>query len=105
MDRLAQIDKDELIRQLRADFEKTITEVAQAVNAAADGHLIDGSEERCRDALGEFRRRAYEKAVQMRVETTETDPAFSPGGSGASRQSQPQHSKQLRPGAGASASL
>jgi|SRR5579863_1965589 len=105
MDRLAKIDKDELIRQMRADFEKTMTEVAQAVNDAADGHLIDGSEVQCRDVLGEFRRKAYEKAVQMRVESTEADPSFSPGGSRASRSSPSQHSKRLRAGAGDSASL
>ena len=80
MDRLAQIDRDALVRRMREEFERTMRAVADAVNAAADGHLIDGSEERCRDALGEFRRLAYEAAVQMRVEATEADPAFSPGG-------------------------
>ena len=83
MDRLAQIDRDALARRLREDFERTMREVADAVNAAPDGHLIDGSEERCRDALGEFRRLAYEAAVQMRVEATEADPAFPPGGPAA----------------------
>ena len=78
MDRLAQIDRDALVRRMREEFERTMRAVADAVNAAADGHLIDGSEERCRDALGEFRRLAYEAAVQMRVEATEADPAFSP---------------------------
>jgi hypothetical protein len=78
MDRLAKLDKEELILRMRAEFEKTMAEVAQAVNAAADGHLIDGSEERCRDVLGEFRRLSYETAVQMRVEATESDPSFSP---------------------------
>ena len=80
MDRLAKIEKAELVRRMRAEFEKTMAEVTEAVNAAPDGHLIDGSEERARDALGEFRRRAYETAVQMRVEATETSVAFSPWG-------------------------
>jgi hypothetical protein len=83
MDRLAKIDKEELVRRMRAEFEKTMAEVTAAVNDAADGHLIDGSEERCRDVLGEFRRLAYETAVQMRVEATETDPSFSPSGPAA----------------------
>ena len=83
MDRLAKVSKDELIGRMRAEFEKTMAEVTAAVNDAADGHLIDGSEERCRDVLGEFRRLAYETAVQMRVESTEADPSFSPGGAGA----------------------
>jgi hypothetical protein len=83
MDGLAKISKEELIRRMRAEFEKTMAEVTAAVNDAPDGHLIDGSEERCRDVLGEFRRQAYETAVQMRVEATEGDPSFSPCGSAA----------------------
>jgi len=73
------MDRDELVRRMRADFERTMLEVADAVNAAPDGHLIDGSEEQVRDALGDFRRRAFETAAQMRVEATEASAAFSPG--------------------------
>lgn len=83
MDGLAKIDRDGLIRRMREDFEKTMREVADAVNAAPDGHLIDGSEERCRDALMEFQRRSFEAAAQMRVEATEAWAAFSPGAAGA----------------------
>ena len=64
MDRLSKIGRDDLIARMRAKFEQTMAEVAQAVNDAADGHLIDGSEEQCRDVLGEFRRAAYETAVR-----------------------------------------
>jgi hypothetical protein len=101
MDRLARLDKDELVRRMRAAFERTMSEVAAAVNDAPDGRLIDGSEERCRDALGEFRRLAYEAAVQMRVEATEADPAFSPGGGGpgAARPGEPDDADGLRAGA------
>ncbi len=79
MDGLAKLNREELVRRMRADFERTLGEVADAVNAAPDGHLIDGSEEQVRDLLGEFRRRALETAVQMRVEATEASPDFSPG--------------------------
>jgi hypothetical protein len=79
MDGLAKIEADELIRRMREDFERTMAEVASAVNDAPDGHLIDGSEERVRDVLGEFRRRSFEQAAQMRIEATETSVAFSPG--------------------------
>jgi hypothetical protein len=82
MDGLGKLDREALIRRMRADFEKTLGEVADAVNAAPDGHLIDGSEEQVRDLLGEFRRRAMETAVQMRVEATEASPDFSPGEAG-----------------------
>lgn len=107
MDGLAQIEKDELVRRMRAEFEKTMAEVAEAVNEAADGHLIDGSEERARDALGEFRRRAYQTAVQMRVEATEASVAFSPGEGGvaASRGGGSDGADVQRSGGGASAAL
>ena len=105
MDRLAKIGKDELIRRMRTDFEKVMAEVAQAVNDAPDGHLIDGSEECCRDALGEFRRQAYETAVQMRVEATEADPSFSPSGASSPRGGGADGAELLRTGGTASASV
>lgn len=79
MDRLSKLDRDELVRRMREDFERTMLQVADAVNDAPDGHLIDGSEEQVRDLLGDFRRRTFETAAQMRVEATEVSPAFSPG--------------------------
>jgi len=79
MDGLAKMEREELVRRMREDFENTMRQVADAVNDAPDGHLIDGSEERVRDLLGEFRRRAFEAAAQMRVEATEASAAFSPG--------------------------
>jgi hypothetical protein len=107
MDRLAKISKEELIRRMRGEFEKTMSEVTASVNDAPDGHLIDASEERCRDVLGEFRRIAYETAVQMRVEATEADPSFSPCGSAAdaSRPGEPDGAELLRGGAGSPAAL
>ncbi|HXE53311.1 MAG TPA: hypothetical protein VN541_09865 [Tepidisphaeraceae bacterium] len=83
MDGLAKFDPDELVRRMREDFEKTMREVADAVNAAPAGHLIDGSEERVRDLLGDFRRRSFQAAAQMRIEATEASAAFSPGGAGS----------------------
>ena len=107
MDRLARITKEQLIAQMRAEFERTMAQVTEAVNDAKDGHLIDDSEERCRDVLGEFRRRAYERALQLRVEATEADPSFSPSSSaaGASRAGQPHGAELLRSGPDPSPSL
>ena len=105
MERLAKIEKEELVRRMRAEFERTMQEVTEAVNAAPDGHLIDGSEERARDALGEFRRRAYETALQMRVEATETSVAFPPSGSGPSRGGGSDGSDVQRSGGSASSPL
>jgi len=103
MDGLAKIDRDELVRRMREDFERTMREVADAVNDAPDGHLIDGSEERVRDLLGEFRRRSFQAAAQMRVEATEASAAFSPGGAGAGqpRPGRPLDAQLQRPGGAA----
>src|ERR1700734_3455176 len=79
MDGLTKIDREELVRRMREDFEKTMREVADAVNDAPAGHLIDGSEERVRELLGDFRRRSFQTAAQMRVEATEASADFSPG--------------------------
>ena len=83
MEGLPKIDRDELVRRMRADFEQTLREVADAVNDAPDGHLIDGSEQRVRDLLGAFRRRSFQTAAQMRVEAAEASADFSPGEAGA----------------------
>jgi hypothetical protein len=93
-----QVSKDELIRRMRAKFEETMARVTAAVNAAPDGHWIDGSEEACRDVLGEFRQAAYEAALQMRIEATEKSVAFSPGARGQPRAGQPDGAQRLRAG-------
>ncbi len=54
-DRLVKIDKEEFIKQMQVDFAATMKAVAGAANAAPDGRLINGSEEACREALGQFR--------------------------------------------------
>jgi hypothetical protein len=99
MDRHMPIEADELIRRMRLDFEKTMREVAQAVNDAPDGHWIDGSEEQVRDVLGEFRRKAYEQAVRMKVESVEASADFPPskGVARASRRGGPLGGDGQRP--------
>ena len=78
MDRLPALSAEELIERTRVQFEQLMREVAGAVNAAPEGHVISRSEEPVRDLLGEFRRKVFETAIQMRVEAAEA--AFSPGG-------------------------
>jgi hypothetical protein len=89
---------------MREDFERTMLQVADAVNDAPDGHLIDASEEQVRDLLGDFRQRAFQTAAQMRVEATEGSPAFSPGEhrAGLSRGGQTLNAQLQRPGGTAS---
>jgi len=70
------ISKEQLKQALSGDFERLLDEVVEAVNRAKAGHIIDDSEEPVRDAAGEFRRRLFEKALELRSQGE----AFSPGG-------------------------
>jgi hypothetical protein len=92
---------------MREDFERTMRQVADAVNEAPDGHLIDGSEERVRELFAEFRQRTFQRAAQMRVEATEASAAFSPGKepAGPSRSGGAVDAQLQRPGGVAPASL
>ena len=78
MDRLAEMSPAAYVEAMRAEFERVMSQVAEAVNQAPEGQVINGSEEKVRDLLGQFRAKAYETAVQMRVDATEA--AFFPGG-------------------------
>jgi hypothetical protein len=73
---LPKLDRGAYLAQMRAEFERTLQEVADAVDGAAAGRVIRDSEERARDALDRFRRVAYEKAIQMKVDAAEA--AFPP---------------------------
>lgn len=88
MDRLPKLDVDAYVAAMRVEFESAMRQLAEAVNNAPTGHVIDASEEKVRDVMTEFRARAYERAVQMRIDAAEA--AFSPGrggdGKGVARQ-------------------
>lgn len=71
-----QLSRDEYIRQMRREIEETLGRVADAVNEAPPGHVISASEEKVRDLFAGLRRKAYETAVQMRVDAAEA--AFPP---------------------------
>ena len=85
MDRLLTMDKDQFISQMVEEARRVFGQVADAVNNAADGNVINGSEMQVRDAMVELQRRTFEKAVQMRIDSTES--SFSPSG-GQSGQAQ-----------------
>src|SRR5271169_4754085 len=67
---------------MRAEFERTMRGVMEAVNAAPPGQWIEGSEHQVRDLMVGFQQKAYEQALQMRTQAAEA--AFSPstGGNG-----------------------
>lgn len=76
MDRLAQANRDQLLAELRAEMEQTLGKVMDAVNAAKEGRLIEDSEMPVYDLMKDLERRVFQKALQLRVDSTES--AFSP---------------------------
>jgi len=78
MDSQPKLSRDEFLVQMRAKMEAMLGQVADAVNDAAPGHIISGSEERVRDLFADLRQEAFEKALQMRTDAAEA--AFPPSG-------------------------
>jgi len=76
----AQVSAGAFVEAMRQETEQMLQEVMKAVNEAPDGAWINASENKVRDLMGEYRRRAFEKALHMRTDTVEG--AFSPGGRG-----------------------
>jgi hypothetical protein len=77
-ERLPKIDREQLMRELLAEAERTVNEVADAVDNAPAGRVIRDSEEPARDALDRFRQRVYERVLQAKVDAAEA--AFPPSG-------------------------
>jgi hypothetical protein len=76
MERLLTMDKQEYVSRMQAECRRVMEQVAEAVNAAPSGNVINGSEVQVRDLMAELRRKAFEMAVQMRIDSTES--SFSP---------------------------
>lgn len=70
------ITAEQLNKAMDADYQKLVQQVTSAVNEAPDGAVISGSEELVREAMARFRRKVYEKAVQLRTQAAQA--AFSP---------------------------
>jgi hypothetical protein len=70
------VPPEEFADSMKQEMEQYLKEVMEAVNGAADGEWIAGSEERVRDLSAEVRRRVFEAAVQKRVDAAEA--AFPP---------------------------
>jgi hypothetical protein len=70
------LSREAFIAAMRQRVEEVLGQVADAVNDAAPGHVIRGSEEKVRDLFAQLRQAAYEQAVQLRVDAAEA--AFSP---------------------------
>ena len=76
-----QVAPEKFVAAMEQEVQQYLQSVMQAVNAAPDGAWIAGSEEQVRDLSAGFRRQAFEKATQMRVDAAEAafPPSAQPG--------------------------
>ena len=102
MDRLLAMDRQEYVSRMQAECRRIMEQVADAVNAAPTGNVISGSEMEVRDLMAELRRTAFEMAVQMRIDSTESSFSPSEGRIGQKQAEQgaiqPQHVERQRAG-------
>jgi hypothetical protein len=75
-DGVPKLDRAKLLEELMAEAERTVNEVADAVDGAPRGRIIRDSEEQARDALDRFRQVVYERTLQAKVDAAEA--AFPP---------------------------
>jgi hypothetical protein len=68
--------RDAYLVAMRQRVDEMLGKVADAVNEAVPGKIINGSEEQVRDLFADLRKQAFEMAVQMRVDAAEA--AFPP---------------------------
>lgn len=85
MDRLLTMDKQEYVSRMQAECRQIMEQIADVVNAAPTGNVINASEMQVRDLMAELRRKAFEIAVQMRIDSTESSFSPSPGSVGQSK--------------------
>ena len=71
MEPVAKLSREAYVEAMRAKCEELLGRVADAVNDARPGQVIAASEEQVRDLFADFRRQAYQQAVQMRVDAAE----------------------------------
>jgi hypothetical protein len=80
--------REAYIESMRQRIDEILGKVADAVNDAAPGHIVSGSEEQVRDLFAKLRCEAYERATQMRIDAAEA--AFPPSTGRQDRNSQTQ---------------
>jgi hypothetical protein len=76
MEPAPKFSREAYIETMRQRVDEILGKVADAVNDAAPGHIISGSEEQVRDLFAKLRCEAFEQAAQMRIDTAEA--AFPP---------------------------
>ena len=69
------VTAEQILAEIGIDIECMAQKVADAINNAPAGAIIDQSEEQVRDAHAEFRQKTYQKAISLLEENRQ---AFSP---------------------------
>ena len=67
-DKEVQLEPRELEDAMRSEFQQLLRQTADALNKARDGAIIADSEWVVREAMARFRRKVYEKALQMKAD-------------------------------------
>ena len=93
MDRLLRVEPEAYVAAMRRELECILTRVMEAVNDAPDGQVISRSERPVHDLMEQLRQRAYEQALQMRLDATEA--SFSPSGGPADPAAAAEEGKQF----------
>jgi len=66
---------EQILAEIDIDVERMVQKVADAINNAQAGAIIDQSEEQVRDAHAELRQKTYQKAISLLGKNQQ---AFSP---------------------------
>lgn len=69
------VTAEEILAEIGIDVERIAQKMADAINHAQAGAIIDQSEEPVRDAHAEFRQKTYQKAISLLEKKQQ---AFSP---------------------------
>ena len=84
MEPMPELDRAADIAALRQTVEAVLGRVADAINAAPDGHIIGGSERPVFDPFAALKPEAFEAGLPMRTDAA--DAAFSPSDGRRDRQ-------------------
>ena len=69
------VTKEQILAEIGIDVDHMAQKVADAINNAQEGFIINQSEEQVRDAHAEFRQQTYQKAISLLAKNQR---AFSP---------------------------
>jgi hypothetical protein len=81
-----EMDREVLKRRMREELDALVEGMADALDDAPAGRIIRDSEEKVRDLFAEFRQKAFQEAVQLKVDAAEA--AFSPSEQSDDRQTE-----------------